>query len=328
MRLRRWLSLTAVAALVAGPGCSGFYALPAQAWNDFGHMAVASIAYRNLNGEARRRADQLVSLNPSNSKWTDACAPDCPAARKKEIAFMLAATWPDAIKGDAEYKPDGLEQGFRPDGITSSLNVGYEDKLLHKYWHFVDYPFSRDRSALPAVPTPNAETQIAVCRKVLSDESGDIDALKSYDLNWLLHLVGDVHQPLHCVTRVTREFPAGDSGGNFVKIYECEPPLLLHSFWDEALSQSRNPLDVLDYVDGLSLSRVKNIRASRDLKVENWVKESVNLAHRKVYTTPVGATCRVDKLTPAYKARARAIAQQRVALAGVRLANMLNQELR
>jgi hypothetical protein len=310
---------------------------PALAWNDFGHMAVAAIAYKNLKPETRSRVDALVSLNPYYSRWLASCPADCSPTSRKQIAFMLAATWPDAIKGDSEYKPDGLDYGFRPDGVTSSLNVGYDDKLLHKYWHFVDYPFSRDGTALPAVPTPNAETQIEVCRKALaSDSSTASDALKSYDLNWLLHLVGDVHQPLHCVTRVTGEFPSGDSGGNFVKIYECDPPLLLHSFWDEALNSSRDPFDVVKYVDELKVVRmagrksrpVSAGKAASDLNARRWIDESVDLAHKKVYTTPVGSSCRVEKLTAAYRKTARQLAEKRVILAGVRLGNILNRELR
>src|SRR6202042_1762839 len=96
------------------------------------------------------------------------------------------------------YSDDGSNGGNTPGGDSSSLNVGYTDLLRHRYWHFVDTPFSQDGSTLPAIPAPNAQTQIAAFRAVLA--SAEPDELKSYDLVWLLHLVGDVHQPLHCVT--------------------------------------------------------------------------------------------------------------------------------
>ena len=71
--------------------------------------------------------------------------------------------------------------------------------------------------------------------------SSDLDALKSYDLTWLLHLVGDVHQPLHCATRVSSAQPAGDWGGNPVNI--CSPSCRgeLHAFWDDILGTSSDP---------------------------------------------------------------------------------------
>jgi len=87
---------------------------------------------------------------------------------------------------------------------------------MHKYWHFIDTPFTTDRTALPPIPAPNAQERIALFRTVLASTSAD--PLKSYDLTWLLHLVRDVHQPLHASTRVGSTDPNGDSGGNLGKL--------------------------------------------------------------------------------------------------------------
>lgn len=296
---------------------------PAFGWNDFGHMAVAGIAYKQLKPQVRQRADQLVKLNPSYSVWLAALSQKMDEQDKNMMLFMLAATWPDAIKGDSSYKSDGLDSGYRPDGITSSINAGYSDKLLHKYWHFVDLPLSPDKTKLLPVPSPNAETEIAVCRSTLA--STGPDELKSYDLNWLLHLVGDLHQPLHCVNRITKELPDGDSGGNAVKIYDTDPPTLLHSFWDEILSSERNPASVVAFITTLPAA---SPRQAGNLKVDKWVKESFALCKSKVYVAPVGISTRVERLTPAYKRSALRVAKQRVALAGARLANILNSELK
>jgi hypothetical protein len=54
-----------------------------------------------------------------------------------------------------------------------------------------------------------------------------VDKLKSYDLSWLLHLVGDLHQPLHSTTRVGATDLDGDDGGNGVKLTS---PANLHTF--------------------------------------------------------------------------------------------------
>lgn len=296
---------------------------PVLAWDDFGHMAVAGVAYKKLKPEVRKRVNQLVKLNPSYSTWLSSFRSDLTEGDKNMMLFMLAATWPDAIKGDTSYKPDGLDKGYRPDGITSSLNIGYSDKFLHKYWHFVDLPFSPDQTKLLPVPTPNGETEIAVCRATLASDSSD--QLKSYDLNWLLHLVGDLHQPLHCINRITKGLPDGDSGGNAVKIYDTEPPTLLHSYWDEVLGTERNPAQVLAFVSRLPSSSSKQ---AKNLQVNKWVKESFALCKSKVYVAPVGITDRVEKLTPAYKKSALKVAKRRVALAGARLANILNSELK
>src|SRR5262249_47503449 len=144
------------------------------------------------------------------------------------MIFIIAATWADRIKSAPDYHADGTHDGNRPPNDPSaSRNTGYDDFAQHKYWHFVDLPFTRDNTALPTIPTPNAQTQITAFRAVLASNSPD--KLKSYDLSWLLHLIGDVHQPLHSTTRVSASKPDGDDGGNGVKLTS---PANLHRYWD------------------------------------------------------------------------------------------------
>jgi len=169
---------------------------PSFAWDNLGHMTVAYVAYQHLNPATKTRVDELLKLNPDyRRRWRALIPQGTSHADSKMMIFMIAATWPDAIKHRPGYTDDGTERGERPDGAISVQNIGYSDHLHHKYWHFVDTPFSTDGTALPAIPAPNAETQIAAFRSVLA--SNDADPKKSYDLVWLEHLVGDVHQPLH-----------------------------------------------------------------------------------------------------------------------------------
>src|SRR5262249_18363782 len=94
---------------------------------------------------------------------------------------------------------------------------------------------------------PNAQTQIGKFRAVLATESNDpkLEKLKSYDLSWLLHLVGDVHQPLHSTTRVSTTKPDGDDGGNGVKLTW---PANLHTFWDDVLGCGDTPPTALNAI--------------------------------------------------------------------------------
>src|SRR3989442_15661388 len=155
------------------------------------------------------------------------------------MVFLIAATWPDEIKGEFQYGDDGTNSGNTPDGTSSSQNTGYRDLLRHKYWHFVDTPFTNDGTALPAIPTPNAQERIALFRGVLASNSDD--KLKSYDLAWLLHLVGDVHQPLHCATRVSSTDPSGDNGGNKEKASGQGRATGGHAVWGGLLGPGGNP---------------------------------------------------------------------------------------
>jgi hypothetical protein len=299
----------------------------AYGWGDVGHMAVAYVAYQNLTPQARRRADALVALNPLFNRWQGWIPRRTSAANRRMMLFMIAATWADQIKGDPRYRADGTHGGNRPpnDG-TADRNVGYSDMALHKYWHFVDLPFSPDGTPLEDPPVPNAETQIDAFRRVLASDSPD--ALKSYDLVWLMHLVGDVHQPLHGAARFTRADRDGDDGGNGVKV--CAPTCgpSLHSFWDGLPGAGRDATAVGPAIAyGLGLAAAPDAEAG-NLETSDWIRESFEAAKSHVYVAPVGVGAGPFTITRRYRDAARGVARERVALAGARLANVLNAELR
>jgi S1/P1 Nuclease len=296
---------------------------PVFAWNNIGHMAVAYVAYQHLNEATKTRVDKLLRLNPDYRKWLAAIPRGTSAANKKLMVFMMGATWPDAIKSKSGYTDDGTEGGNRPDGATSVQNIGYTDHLHHKYWHFVDTPFSTDGTTLPALPTPNAATQIATFRSVLA--SNDPDEKKSYDLVWLEHLVGDVHQPLHAATRVSSSDPQGDHGGNFVKLCAAPCKNELHAFWDDLLGTGASAASAISAGRALP-GADPTLAAKKD--AADWIKESFDASQKSVYTSPIANGDGPFTITPAYRANAKKVAKQRIALAGERLANLLNEELK
>ena len=88
-------------------------------WDCFGHMTVASIAYRKLDPTTRARVDALLKMNPyftDPAKWPKLIPSGTTAADRSRYIFMLAATWPDEIKSDSKYHNDGSENGDVPDG--------------------------------------------------------------------------------------------------------------------------------------------------------------------------------------------------------------------
>lgn len=313
MHRKTWFVLISVMALA--------YAGPAFAWYDFGHEAVAIIAWNKLNPSTKERVMSLLAKNPYYSKWVAQVPPGTSEADKNMMIFAQSATWADAIKKDPAYHADGAEGGNKPDGPACAENTGYSDSRLHKYWHYNDTPFSPDHTALPPHVTPNAQTQIETFRKVLASDSPD--DLKSYDLVWLVHLIGDVHQPLHCVTRVIHDDPNGDKGGNDCKLNG--KPDNLHSIWDGIVGDDRALQPAIDFAKGLPDAK-KNQAKKKDEKI--WISESFKLARQKVYAKPIGKTNGPYEMTDKYKQQARKIGEERVELAGARLANMLNTELR
>jgi hypothetical protein len=298
---------------------------PALAWNSKGHMMVAYVAYRKLTPTARARVDDLLLRNPYYKRWEIAIPATVSGAEKKLRIFMLAATWPDQIKAhDSGYTDDGTDNGNRPDGASSSQNTGYADNLRHKYWHFVDTPFTRDGSPLPPIPTPNAQDRIHLFRAVLASTT-ESDDLKSYDLTWLLHLVGDVHQPLHVATRVSASQPDGDQNGNLVSL--CPAPCKdeLRAFWNTILGTQTTITAAENLAKTLAAAPPVDAAV---LDEAMWVRDSFELAQSKIYTPPIGAGAGPFTITPAYRAGAKSVARKQIALAGARLANVLNAELK
>ena len=302
--------------------------VPAFAWTPYGHMVIAYRAYQHLTPKTKERVVQLLSLNPYYETWKKQIGPVKSQDELEMKVFMLAAAWPDMLKGDKSYTADGTMGGFRPKGPAAGQNIGYQDKQLHMYWHFYDQPFSNDKSALPAVPAPNAETQIKAFRSVIASDAAD--ELKSYDLTWLLHMVGDIHQPLHSVTRISNKYPEGDNGGNFVKVKCPDCPSNLHAFWDVALGTTADPKAIPDasqVIETASHLSAADKKSSNDLDVEDWVSESSRLAKNAVYK-PLGKGNGPFELSDKYRRRTKEISQTRGELAAERLANVLNEELK
>ena len=306
---------------------AGGLVAPAYGWNTYGHMAVAYVAYQKLTPTAKARVKDLLALNPKHDEWVSWVPAGTSPADTDMMVFMLAAQWADEIKGDSTFSDDGSNGGNTPDGAPSSQNTGYSDLLKHKYFHFVDTPFTNDGSALPAIPTPNAQERIALFRGVLASNSDD--KLKSYDLTWLLHLVGDVHQPLHSATRVSSADPGGDNGGNKVKLNCTGCPKELHAFWDDLFGTGTSAQAVINPV----IKAAKKLPAANAVLAaksdeKDWIAESFQAAQQTVYQPPVAAGNGPFSLTSAYNSKAKTLAKQRIALAGARLANLINNELK
>jgi hypothetical protein len=308
------IALAAVA-LALGP-------VPAAlAWDSHGHMMVAEIAWRHLTPAAKGRVGVLLKLNPNYATWTAGVA----AGDADHIAFVIAATWPDEIKGDPNYTFDGEHPSGQP---TDGQNIGYADKLQHRYWHFIDTPFSTDGTALVQPVAPNAQTQIeAFTSAIASNASDDI---KSYDLVWLEHLVGDVHQPLHATSRFSSGMAAGDQGGNLVTL-QASGSAKLHAFWDDVLGSE--PLttppatiaaQAIPQADALPAPPAAKAAITDDAV---WIKESFKAAKQYAYASPIGNGAGPYTLSTTYKTHAKKQARIRVELAGVRLANLINTNL-
>lgn len=280
-------------------------------------MLVADIAWKKLTPAKRARVDELLKLNPDYATWTAGV----PASRKAEYAFMRASKWADDIKSRTGYTGgDADEQG-------AAGGQGYDDKRQHRYWHFKDIPFSNDGTALEQPYAVNAATQIEAFRSALGSKASD--EVKSYDLAWLIHLVGDMHQPLHATTRFSQS-PAslrdGDKGGNEIKIKTCSSCSVssLHSYWDGALGTSDSLPSIRTKAAGMLVAPTS---AANNADVDAWVDQSFALAKSDVYKLPIKNGAGTYVLTTSYKSGTAKLAKKRASLAGARLAKLIEDNL-
>lgn len=321
----------------------------AYAWGNRGHELVAYIGYMNLDAQTKGKVDTLLQHNPCYAEFKTAVQ-GLPAANQPVALFMLAATWPDRIKLTApasktpyncpghptfNTKDGGVGADGRfsadvpPNTPEASQNIGYTDDRRHQYWHFIDMPISGDGTTVQPASQPNVLTQLELLTAALSSKE-DID-LKSYDMVWVEHLTGDIHQPLHDAERFTKALPNGDQGGNSIAI--CAQPgcrAELHGYWDD-LPGSDSSLSATIKMGATLNANAAPTAAAIDIDhPEHWASDAFTLAKTGVYAAPfngVTKTVAPTAITAAYHARAIADMKAQIFIAGHRLAALLNNGL-
>jgi hypothetical protein len=326
---RNWVCALVAAALpgVATP--------PAGAWHDRGHMTVALIAYRQLDDGQKKKVQSILKGHPHFGEFLSASRPaDAP---RDEWAVMRAAVWPDWVKQHhKEYS-----------------------KPRH---HYVNLPVKRlggaseelaktiEKNIAELSDKPSAGQILTVLPERLKEVGGDATPAKqrAVALCWVLHLVGDIHQPLHAASLFTKDSPEGDHGGNASYVPWHGRPENLHSVWDgvvgwdEFRSPLLTPYGVVDLMARDFQKRDEVTAEERGVtKVGEWASESRDLAEKEAYSfggAPLKVAFNFDRhhhlsaaeMTPlpdGYAKRARGVAEKRVALAGHRLADRLKEIL-
>lgn len=199
-------------------------------------------------------------------------------------------------------------------------------------WHYINFHFRHDGQ--PSESEPLEENVVWAISK-FADAMADtrLPAVQRADaLRFVLHFVGDVHQPLHCVACDSEKFPKGDRGGNDF-IFDPFPVGTfqvrnLHFLWDIGGGlygntprplTDREPIDTLR--DRLMAEHPKESLPELGIEdPERWAREGAMLAQTLVYATP-------QKTAPSssYLAMAQFVSGRRIVLAGYRLADMLNK---
>ena len=285
-------------------------------------MQIAAVAYDRLTPAVREKVDFFIKLNPEYASWISGLPP----RKAAQYAFVRAAVWADDIKNRAmDYIDD------KATDPTAARNIGYYDNFTHSYWHFKDVGFSTDGTPIEDATPVNALTQIKVLTAGLAPASGLPDNVRSYDLVWLIHLVGDAHQPLHTVSRFSHRLPHGDQGGNLESVIPATGETIkLHAYWDRLLGNYSTPEGAIrDALVGND-TKLPDTDLALAMKADpgDWFKESEKLAEDFAYAEPVRSGSEPYMLDRQYETNARKIARQQAALAGARLANLINEALK
>ncbi|HEV2455043.1 MAG TPA: S1/P1 nuclease [Verrucomicrobiae bacterium] len=279
------------------------------AWDGAGHMAIAAEAYRQLPPEIKARAVEVLKSHPDYQEWLKAYHPN-PTVDLGAYLFIRSSTWPDEIRRSGSP---------------------YD----HPEWHFIDYPLRPPSFAFEPDPEPtnNVLFGVAECEKTLGDTKAD-PVLRAVYLSYLIHLVGDMHQPLHCESFFDSEFPNGDRGGNDFYVKPEQRGVRLHGIWDGLLGTVENPVIQWRYAVKVQVDypRASLPELNSDTTPKSWSLESRKLAIKYGYLNGRlrGAT-NFESALPLpedYLKNAGAIAERRGALAGYRLADEIQEYLK
>lgn len=267
-------------------------------WGAGGHMMTAQIAFSRLNPKARTKVMELLAIDINPAEVT-----------AKSTDFVNASHWADDLRSFSEF------DSFKP-------------------LHFIDKPFPPG-GQLPAIDPENIvkalEDNVEIL-KTSTDKNAQAQALR-----FVIHFVGDIHQPLHCSTRVSAANPDGDRGGNLfrIKILGKNGQLKnsnLHSYWDGGIGtfppsgDNFAPPPLRTIAPAANQAKAGNPPTDPALKLNDpfnfnaWADESFKLGETVVYKGIQSG----KRPTPAYNKKALRIARQRVAWGGYRLAALLN----
>lgn len=289
---------------------SAFSTFPALAWNAAGHRLVATIAWECLDNDTRSAVADILRQHPDHASWQVRGG-----AEPGLAAFLAASTWPDDIRKDSRFYNAGED-------LPTTPVSGFPDMERRRHWHYVDQSHG---SATNDAFTGGLDHQLP--RLIHAFDSRQATANeRAYALPWLIHLIGDIHQPLHTVSRYDAD-GRGDRGGNELAIINPfdpqNPATNLHRYWDNLPGPPWLRDARLEYV-------AKTLMAIYPPPLigtpEQWLAESRQIAGNDVYPF-IDAAVPVPTISAAFNQRASEIARRRIADAGYRLAELLQRLL-
>ena len=246
------------------------------------------------------------------------------ARDKAQWMFERASIWPDLVRN-----------------MSEAIRTRYH----HRTWHYINLPvflLEQDEKELARYLNHDMSTEFVppwlkdlnIVQALKGNwfawrEPSASDADKAVALCWILHLTGDIHQPLHNVALFNRAyFPEGDRGGNSIAIKRKNDVTNLHAVWD-GLANRFDDLSPDEKTKQLLLNDVADIQS-----IIAWARHQQELAMEFVYTEEVRSKVLSQvsharnpeiSLSAEYVATAEKIARSQVIIAGHRIAALITK---
>lgn len=204
-------------------------------------------------------------------------------------SIAMASNWPDFIKSDS---------------TMSYLSP----------WHYLNLKggltYTEVQDFLKTDTTVTAYTRINFLVKELKNKQLPKDK-KAFYLKLLIHIVGDIHQPLH-VGRLD------DRGGNNIRVQWFNVPKNLHQVWDAELIDLQQ-LSYTEYTKAINhTTKIQRLQWQKQ-PVSEWIWQSYQVAE-KIY----GDIKQEEKLGYQYNYKYIQILEKQLVIGGVHLAGLLN----
>lgn len=310
----------------------------AVAWDSVGHRISAAVALEFVSPELRTELIEILSAHPRYQEdFLDSIPRFIDRNDEAELSRWLlgqAAYWPDIARGLPE--PD-RERYNRPswhytDGAWVRGSAAFQGNVYIDLEPFADIPGVPSADIREEHQAINVSTAIDYNTRVLTSMDAS-PAERAVALCWVLHLMGDIHQPLHAGALFSPDlFARGDRGGNAVTIEDSN----LHSRWDRALTDGGLEAElpgIMQLMTGFSRPQIEGVESDWD----QWLNESRMTLLNLVYSPTMKAAIRSAEasgrdlgsltLDEVYVSSMQQVARQRLGLAGLRLAIYFTNEL-
>jgi hypothetical protein len=279
-----------LAACVIGLGASALFA-----WSAEGHRTVAIIAQQLLQ--------QSGQFGPVQALLGD-------------LSLADISTCPDEVREGARNHSFQMSPACQ--SVFPSPPAGTSS------WHFINIPVSITNpthdDVMAACPDKCVLTQIDAFGQILADATRP-PSVRLQALSWVVHFIGDVHQPLHDAMR------DNDAGGNAEQIRINGTTTSLHHAWDEPLVSAIDA-DPQKLATDLA-PEIQKAQAEAKIPPEAWAIQAFRFAGPVAYkgVPPANGREVVATLSTAYRRAAERVVRQQIARAGVRLAQFIADKM-